>query len=265
MDFGMPVLLETPEIEDCVRLCKSLDLRFIELNSNLPEYQPDVIDIEKLKTISREENIYFTIHFDENLNVCDFNRRVADAYLDTVARTIAVAKQLAVPILNMHLSDGVYFTMPTEKIYLYNRYVDQYLAQMRNFRELCEKQIGDAEMKICVENTRWSGLGFMQRAIDVLLESKVFGLTFDLGHNYSTGGGDEALIRDRVGRLYHMHAHDAAGEKNHLALGTGEMDVKPYLELARQHNCRVVLETKTVDGLKQSCAWVANHFGGPSL
>ena len=45
IDFGMPTLLELPDAEDCVRLCASLGLRFLELNMNLPQYQPDAVDI----------------------------------------------------------------------------------------------------------------------------------------------------------------------------------------------------------------------------
>jgi hypothetical protein len=37
--------------------------------------------------------IYYTIHLDENMNVADFNPLVREAYLETVRRTIEVAKQ----------------------------------------------------------------------------------------------------------------------------------------------------------------------------
>ena len=57
-------------------------------------------------------------------------------------------------------------------------------------------------------------------------------------------------------RLHHVHLHDAQGRKNHLALGTGEMDVEKYLSLAKEQNCCVVLETKTIEGLKQSVEWL---------
>ena len=39
MDFGMPTLIEIKSLEACAALCKELDLRFVELNMNLPEYQ----------------------------------------------------------------------------------------------------------------------------------------------------------------------------------------------------------------------------------
>ena len=49
--------------------------------------------------------------------------------------------------------------------------------------------------------------------------------------------------------------HDVIGKKDHQALGTGEVDLHKYFDLAEAHNCTVLLETKTIAGLRQSAAW----------
>jgi len=252
MHFGMPTLLETKNLEDCAALCKDLGLAFIELNMNLPQYQTDNTDVLRLTRISKKYGIYYTVHLDENLNVCDFNKKVAQAYRDTFFQTIAVAKETGIPVINMHLPNGIYFTMPNEKVYLFNEYLDVFLASLGTFRDECENLIAHSGIKICIENTEGYDKEFLQKGLALLLESDVFALTFDIGHNWSIGGGDEAIIMQHENRIYHMHAHDAVGSKNHLALGTGELYPDKYLRLAERHNCRVVLETKTVDGLKQS-------------
>lgn len=105
MEFGMPTLIENRSLEENIALCKELDLKFIELNMNLPEYQ-----IEKLENLSYyskaadEAGIYFTIHLDENLNVADFNKSISEAYMHTVKRTIKVASKSGIHILNMHMN-----------------------------------------------------------------------------------------------------------------------------------------------------------------
>ena len=45
-------------------------------------------------------------------------------------------------------------------------------------------------------------------ALDLLLESPVFALTFDIGHNHGIGGRDEGIILQRRERLRHFHFHD---------------------------------------------------------
>lgn len=255
IDLGMPALIELPEPEDCGALCRELGLQFVELNMNLPQYQPDRIDKDRLRKIREEYGIYFTIHLDENLNPADFNHYIAQAYLRTAEDAIALAKQVDIPVLNMHLSRGVYFTMPENKIFLFDACRERYLAAMRNFRDRCEEAIGPAAVKICVENS--SGFtDFHMEALALLLESPVFALTFDIGHDHGIGGRDEAVILRRRERLSHFHFHDALGKKNHLPLGAGEIDLEKYFALAEAQKGRAVLETKTVEGLRESVRWV---------
>ncbi len=260
-NYGMPTLIETNTLEGCAKLCAELELDFVELNMNIPQYQLDKIDVDYFKSIADKYGIYYTIHLDENLNVSDFNSYVAEANTKTVADTIEIAKQLGVRVVNMHMARGVYFTLPDRKVYLFSEYKDQYLKSIVAFRNMCETAIGDVDIKICIENCDGYE-DFQEEAIELLLKSDVFALTFDVGHNHGIGGTDEEFIMKHKDRLYHIHLHDAEGKKNHLALGTGEMDIEKYISLANKHNCRVVLETKTVDGLKQSIEWLKGYKNG---
>lgn len=62
---------------------------------NFPEYQIDKLEeIDNFFTPADNAGIYYTIHLDENLNIADFNTLVSNAYLETVKRTIFVAKKI---------------------------------------------------------------------------------------------------------------------------------------------------------------------------
>ena len=257
MDFGMPSLIEINSLEECASLCQKLGLKFIELNMNFPEYQLDKLDIDHLNKIANKYGIYYTIHLDENLNPCDFNSKVASAYTQTVLDAIAVAKQINAPILNMHLVDGVYLTLPKKRIFLFDAYEDVYLQNLRHFCDSCIKAVGNTEIKICIENTAgFNRASFMKNALSLLLESSIFSLTLDIGHDAAIGFTDKSLMLGYENKLSHMHVHDAKGTKNHLSLGSGELDLSQYLELAKMNNCRVVLETKTIAALKDSAGWL---------
>lgn len=257
MIFGMPTLIENKNIEESVLLCKELGLSFVELNMNLPMYQLNNIDVEYLKRLSKKYGVGYTIHLDENLNISDFNPYIAKAYLQTVIDTIQLAKEIGSKILNMHLSKGVYFTLPDKKVFLFDEYKEQYLASMVDFCDVCQQRIGNSGIRICVENSN-GYTGFQKEAIDILLESPVFGLTFDVGHNHCVSGIDEPVIMDRADRLYHLHLHDAKYNKDHLTLGKGDLEIAKYMELARDKSLSVVLETKTVESLTQSVNWLKN-------
>lgn len=257
--FGMPTLIEQDNLEDTAILCKKLDLQFIELNMNFPHYQIDSLEnVDYFLDIMKQHDIYYTIHLDENLNVCDFNRSVAKAYFETVRRTIAVAKKLHAPVINMHLHPGIYITLPQRKLYLYERYQDIYLDNMERFRFMCEEEIAKEDIKISIENTG-GFLPFHKKAIELLLQSDVFTLTLDIGHSYCADGVDEKLILKREDRLKHFHIHDAKDNKNHLTLGTGEIDLSKWLSIAKVNRCRCVLETKTMEALTLSVQWLKDY------
>ena len=112
--FGMPTLIEAPEAADCAALCGGLGLSFVELNMNLPQYQIGQMQPDLLLALADKAGIFYTIHLDENCNPFDFNPAVSEAYSQTVLDAIALAKRLRVPILNLHLSKGVYFTLPEQ-------------------------------------------------------------------------------------------------------------------------------------------------------
>ncbi len=254
--FGMPSLIETKTVEQSVVLCQELGLSFVELNMNFPQFQPWTMDKEELKRLAKEYGISYTIHLDDNLNIADFNPYVTQGYWETVRQTVALAKEVGISVLNMHLARGAVYTLPKRKVYFFGEYLDEYLQGICRFRDLCEDLIGDSGIRICVENT--DGFeDYHQKAIDLLLQSPVFGLTMDIGHNYCTNEMDEPVILQRQSHLHHMHMHDARdGKKDHQALGTGELDIHRFLRLADSHDCTVVLETKTEEGLRQSVQWL---------
>ncbi len=269
MQFGMPTLIENKNLEENIDLCSSLGLNFIELNMNFPEYQVDSLEkTDHLLELAKKAGIYYTIHLDENLNIADFNRLVSDAYLETVRRSVEVAKALlplrnlygdaSQPLtLNMHMNHGIYITLPDRKVQMYDRDFDTYMKSFSVFRAKCEEWIGDSEIMIAVENT--DGFrGYEEKAIEFLLESPKFGLTWDIGHSKATGEKDVPFIMKHCDKLIHFHIHDGSENppRNHLALGDGEIDIDERLSLAKEKNARCVLETKTVEALKRSVEWV---------
>ncbi|MDF2537812.1 MAG: xylose isomerase [Herbinix sp.] len=257
MKLGMPTLIETKDIAECVLLCKELELDFIELNMNFPQYQIDRIDMPYYLELAENNHIFYTIHLEEELNVCGYNKEVTKAYIRTVEAVIEIARQLKAPVINMHMAEGIYITLPDKKVYLFEQYKSIYLERLREFRKVCELAIEDSDIKICIENSG-GYKDYLKEGIELLLESRVFALTFDIGHDHCIGGMDEPFIRKHKDRLMHMHLHDAIGKKNHLAIGTGDIDISDKLALARECNCRGVLETKTIAGLKKTVVNLKN-------
>ena len=152
MDFGMPTLIEIPDLEQSAALCRRLGLKFMEINMSFPQYQPECLDADRLLELKEKYGIYFTVHIDESLDPACVNAGVAQAYLDTMLETVALAKKAGIPVLNMHLQRGVYVTLPGGA-HIYAENQDFYLGKMREFRDRVTEAIGSSDVMVCVENT----------------------------------------------------------------------------------------------------------------
>lgn len=254
MEWGIPTLLEAADPESAATLCREFGCDFVELNMNLPEYQQ--WDFRLLRSVAKRYQIFYTIHLDENLDMCYFNPRIADAYLETMLDAIRVAKELGIPVLNMHLASGVHFSLPGNKVYLYDMYRVLYLERLSEAIARCEEAASGAPLKICIENCGDFALPFKQEALKLFLQSSLFGLTFDIGHDQTAGNVDKPFILEHQDRLEHFHIHDATREMNHLPLGTGGLDISWYINLAETNHCRAVLEVKTAQALFDSVSWL---------
>lgn len=263
LTIGIPTLIELPGLEDCAKLCASLGLQFIELNMCLPQYQTGRLDAEYLRDIADRYGIFYTVHLDDTNTPCDFNPRIAAAFTETVTETISIAKRIGIPLLNMHLSQGTYFTLPDRKVYLFEEYREDYFSRLRDFREACTRAVGDSDIRICVENTGTFSAPFIAESLACLLDSPVFALTFDTGHDAVRNFSQRPIIDRHIDRLIHMHLHDAILTDNrghdHLPLGDGVLPITDYLHLAKKHNCRVLIEVKTVSGLEMSIEYLRKH------
>lgn len=273
----MPTLIELNSLKENVELCKKLKLNFIELNMNIPLFSVLGIEdennfelkkiIEELNFYQKEFGIYFTIHLDENFNFADSNIYIKNAYLKTLKAVIKNSKKINCPIINMHLNKGIYFTLPTEKVFLFEKYKEEFNNSLEEFIKFCNCEISDSNIFISIENTDgWTD--FEKKSIEKILMNKNFSLTFDIGHSQAIGNIDQDFILKNKSKLKHFHIHDgtlpnAATKqfgKNHLQLGTGNINLKEKIYLAKETNSRCVIETKTVESLVESVKWITKSL-----
>ena len=256
--YGMPSLLELSDPASCAGLCRALAFQFVELNMDLPQYLPGEADLPALRRAAAEYDIFYTLHLPEGLDVCALDPNVAAGHRRTAAQALDLALELEAPVLNLHLPRGIHFTLPEGKVFLCERYRDRCLPALEDFRRLCEEKLAGTGARICIENTA-GFLPFQREWLELLLASPVFGLTLDVGHDCRAEGEDRPVYAAHRDRLCHIHLHDVREGKDHLPLGTGEVDLPAALALAEEQNCRVVVETKTAASLRRSARWLKEN------
>ena len=258
MRLGMPFLLENRTVEETCALCAALGLDFVELNGSFPTCLAEKLHAEELLRLKEKYGVGFTFHLPEEADPFAFDTPIQHAWRVIIRDFIQLAKDAGAPVVNMHLPRGVYITLPQGKVFMNQQYGIEYMAAVNSFRDAVDAMLRDAGTRLCIENMN----GFLPHewnTIDVLLESRCFGLTLDVGHDFCAAGKDLPGVLKRRARLHHMHLHDGVGDHPHLALGTGEIDLPARIALAEETGSTVVLETKTVQALRDSLQWLKHR------
>jgi len=255
MHLGMPTLVECDGLEACCKLAEACDIDFVEINMSFPQYLPSALSAEEVVALGKRYGLFFTIHADEALNPFDFNEKVSTCYFDVMRDTIRFAISIGAPVINIHLQKGIYVTLPEKVVLLTDVYGEQYQKRVDEFIVMCEGEIGDTPLKIAIENVDSNPFTESQRvALKRFMESPVFALTLDTGHEFCLDFKDSDVFAKYPERLLHIHLHDAVGRRCHLPLGTGEVDIRKCLSRLKGDTC--LIEVKTGTGLKESVKYL---------
>ena len=247
MKYGMPSLIEFNSIEENVNFAKANNLEFIELNMDLPYCQ----------TLSNLDIYHFdfTMHISEELNVGELNKHLCKSYLKEAIRQIKLGIKNGIKRYTIHLDSGVYFTLPSEKVFLNEKYHSIYQTNLENSCKVLNDLAKDNDIMINFENLKVQD--FTSLAINIINKYKYLGFTLDIGHNEKNGDKAYPLFK-KSNKIHHIHMHDFDGKSDHLAIGDGTIDFKKYKnELKKNY---VVIEVKETSQLISSIKKINSLF-----
>jgi len=245
--IGMPALIEYETLEENLRLCKKLGLDFIELNLNLPMYNE--MNVKETKALLKKYDTKVSIHLSELFNPFELDNVLRKAHLDVFKRVVKTTIELDGILLNMHLLPGIHFKLPGKKVYLYETYKDKYLMYVREFIALVESL---GMPKLCVENVGIHDSEYIREATDLLIASENIHLTYDLGHDITSGYRDKTYFNDNKSHIKHYHIHDGTDKNNHLPLFSGDLDIEHFVKTAQLTEATYVIEVKSSESLIES-------------
>lgn len=114
--IGMPTFIDLKNIEENILLCKMLNLKFLELNMNLPYCLPQNNDISKLRSIKDKNNIRLTMHFPEEIDFGTLYPSIRQANISLFENLANWGYKIGIEKITLHLNPGPYFSLPKEKV-----------------------------------------------------------------------------------------------------------------------------------------------------
>ena len=258
MKFGMPAMIEYNSIEENVKLAKSLGLSFVELNLDLPYCTLD----NELKIFSKNYNIEFTVHLSEKFDVGELDNDIREAYLKKIETIIETGSKLNIKKYNLHLDPGIHFSLPDKKIFIYEKYLDEYKESLKKscvfLNELAEK----FDVEIMFENLKLPN--YLIEGFKIVSTFNNLFFTLDMGHDLKNNSKAEEFFLNYKNKINHVHMHDFNGKSDHIALGTGIMNVEEKIALIKKINVYAVIEVKKEKELVESVNYLKNNKYPPA-
>jgi len=250
--LGMPTLIEFDSLEENINLCNKLGLDFIELNMNVPIFTPEYISSEKLKKLMIKHKIDFTIHLPEELDFTSFQPSMRRGHINRCKEAILWASSAGINILNMHINNGIYFTLPESKYWINEKYEADFLTLFLDSYKEILLFADEYNVKVCIENTGNFFLPFVKKGIELIKELDGFNLTWDAGHDAKCHFRETTVFEKLAKKVTHMHLHDFNEKWDHQTVYTGIVPINERLHFAKKQNLSVVLEIKTSEALEKS-------------
>ncbi len=199
-------------------------------------FWPDLLDDEDIDWLvarAAGHGINYTIHFLLKAAPAAHHTERWLGWLGQMKQTIAMAGRINCPVIVLHSGvidcPGVEPERATEA--LRKDAVDNLLRFLREVEPLAR----EAGTVICLENLhhrQGDVTRSYQHLIDIVdaIDSPALKITLDVGHAFIHDGLPEAI--EAFGdRIYHVHLDDALDGKDHMEIGTGELDMELYAEM----------------------------------
>ena len=247
MKFGMPAMIEFDSIDDNIKLAKDLNLSFIELNLDLPYCNIANLDLLNLTKVN---DIEFTIHLSEKIDVGELNENLRIAYLNNIESVVKLGVKNNIRRYNLHLDPGIHFSLPDKKVFIYEKYIDEYKQALNKSCEVLDKLSQEYDVQIMFENLKLPE--YLKEGFKVVSKYEHLYFTLDMGHDIRYGSVAQSFFEQFPNKIKHIHLHDFDGSKDHLALGTGILNVKEKLDFISKNNLYAVIEVKREQELKDS-------------
>ena len=88
--------------------------------------------------------------------------------------------------------------------------------------------------------------------------------TLDMGHDLKNNSKAEEFFLNYKNKINHVHMHDFNGKSDHIALGTGIMNVEEKIALIKKINVYAVIEVKKEKELVESVNYLKNNKYPPA-
>lgn len=236
-----------PNVEAFAPCVDDIELTLFESPDKSPLPSPETI--ERLKTLARQHELTYTVHFPIDRKLGDESIETGKAFQQNILAIIRLMRPLAPFAWILHL-DGIVPEATKQEVGLWQKRISALLPEII-------AQAGDPEM-ICIENLRYP---FEWCA--GLLDSFKLGACIDIGHLLATGADVRAHLKRFLPKCRVIHLHGAREGKAHQTVDVIPInDFRQYLDDLAGFKGVLTVELFNLRDVESSIKFINRCLGG---
>ncbi len=220
---------------------------------------------KELREFNERNNLRLHFHAPTDIPLASRHEKLRIAGVDRLCDFIELAIDTGAKSFIFHPGRVAYYRISSGQVVVANRNIPE--AYFERFFDSVQRltECADSRINLLLENT----YDFSDKLIDVVdkfLGLNATGLVWDIGHMQRSmmiskrKKTDPNRIADffskRLSSIKLAHIHDISAEKGHLALGTGNLDLPPFLEILGSLKIDTIIEVFSDADLKTSIDYI---------
>lgn len=246
----------------CLRLGLSAFQLVGDFPINFPEFTPPAFRKEVKEYIS-QKGLRLHFHSPHDIPLATRHDRIRQGGIERMKEFVQLAIDMGASTFVIHPGRFAVYKMSTGSIVLDHKNIPQsYYDRFSNsFRSIVDFAAG--RLSVLLENTH----GFSDRLcqlIDEFLELDGVGLAWDIAYaakgDAVNSGRAAEFISKRLAGVKLIHLHDYSRGRGHLALGTGELKIKSYIDIIAELKIDTILEVFSEADIVKSLDYIDSLF-----
>lgn len=239
-------------IESFLNFLNSIEIGYVEIGK---DWIPTRKELGEIKDLLEIHQLGATLHIEDHYNLAELDRKKWKRNILGVLGDLSVCYDLGIKSAVLHCG---WVSQPKDLPKGRDRFGEAYKI-ISSFAE-------DLDVKIGLENQCSEGLKNYvfqdDKDINKLGEfsgpNEIF-FVLDVGHVGRLGTSVDKMVSCIEDKLVEIHLHDYNKlGKDHLPLGTGELDTKMVLKIIEEKDPLVTIENRSVRDIRDSILYLRN-------
>ncbi len=243
-------------IPEALERAEELELSGVEMNFNFRSLFPERFDqskIEEWGQATSDSNMQLSFHAPVDISLMSRHEHIRKASTERLCEFVELACNLNGKRFTFHPGRAAFLKPSQNAVMFFTKKYPGYLVNsfLKSLTEIIT--FANRRIALLIENTHLFDKP-VANIIKQFAEESLIELAYDPAH-----GLCESFLNDYLKFIKVCHLNDRKGNRSHLALGDGEIDISRTIRSLMDADCFFVIESKNIDEVKKSILYLRSR------